>query len=172
MPFPNRNLELKARYVDLNAAAMRVHEFGARIAGLEVQVDTYFRVSSGRLKLREINDENAVLIGYVRPDENGARESQYHLVPVADVASMKAVLADALGVRGVVAKRRRIWLWQNVRIHLDEVTGLGSFVEFEAVITSPAEELAAPSQLERLSSLLEVRPDDYLAPSYADLLGL
>jgi predicted adenylyl cyclase CyaB len=93
-------------------------------------------------------------------------------VPVADVAAMKAVLADTLGVRGIVSKRRRIWLWKNVRIHLDEVAGLGSFVEFEAVITSRAEELAAPAQLEQLSSLLEVRPSDYLAPSYADLLGL
>jgi len=81
-------------------------------------------------------------------------------------------LTDTLGVRGVVVKRRHIWLWQNVRIHLDEVSGLGTFVEFEAVITSPAEEVAAPTQLNRLSTILLIRPEDHLAPSYADLLNL
>ena len=75
-------------------------------------------------------------------------------------------------MRGVVAKHRHIWLWQNVRIHLDQVEGLGKFVEFEAVITSVDEETAAPAQLSQLSQLLSIRPEDQLAPSYADLLNL
>ena len=172
MTFPRRNLELKARYADLDAAATRLREFGARDAGLEIQTDTYFRTQTGRLKLREIEGKEAVLIGYVRPDEMGTRQSQYHLVSVADAASLKAALTDALGVRGVVAKHRHIWLWQNVRIHLDQVEGLGKFVEFEAVITSVDEETAAPAQLSQLSQLLSIRPEDQLAPSYADLLNL
>jgi predicted adenylyl cyclase CyaB len=172
MSIPRRNLELKARYADLDAAAASIREFGARYAGLEIQTDTYFHVHIGRLKLREIEGKEAVLIGYVRPDESSARHSDYHLVQVADPAAMKAILTDTLGVRGVVVKRRHIWLWQNVRIHLDEVSGLGTFVEFEAVITSPAEEVAAPTQLNRLSTILLIRPEDHLAPSYADLLNL
>jgi len=172
MAFPRRNLELKARYADLDAAAARLREFGARDAGLEIQTDTYFRVQTGRLKLREIEGKEAVLIGYVRPDALGTRQSQYHLVQVADAAAMKAVLTDALEVRGVVAKHRHIWLWQNVRIHLDQVEGLGKFVEFEAVITSVNEETAAPAQLDQFSQLLSIRPEDHLAPSYADLLNL
>jgi predicted adenylyl cyclase CyaB len=172
MPFPRRNLELKARYADLDLAAERAQELGARDAGLEVQTDTYFRVPTGRLKLREIEGKETFLIGYVRPDQSSARHSNYHLVPVEDPAALKAALTDTLGVRGVVAKRRRIWLWENVRIHLDEVTGLGTFIEFEAVITSPAEEAAAPGQLDRLSHLLKINANDRLAPSYADLLNL
>src|SRR5262249_31497745 len=156
MIIPRRNLELKARYADLDTAAARLQKIGARDAGVEVQIDTYFRVPIGRLKLREIEGKETVLIGYVRPDESSARQSNYHLAPVADAAAMKAVLADTLGIRGVVAKRRRIWLWQDVRIHLDQVAELGTFVEFEAVITTPAEETAAPAQLERLSQVLAI----------------
>jgi predicted adenylyl cyclase CyaB len=170
MAFPRRNLELKARYADLDAAAALLRDLGARDTGVELQLDTYFRVPAGRLKLREIDGQETVLIGYMRPDEGGARTSNYQLVPVDDAAAMKAVLTDTLGVRGVVAKRRHIWLWQNVRIHLDDVTGLGTFVEFEAVITSPADEAAAPAQLDRLAHLLAINPDDRIAPSYADLL--
>jgi predicted adenylyl cyclase CyaB len=171
MPAPRRNLELKARCPDLQAAAARVGHLGARDAGLEVQTDTYFHVPSGRLKLREIEGQEAALIGYTRPDQTGARTSTYRLVPVPDAAAMKALLADLLAVRRVVSKRRHIWLWNNVRIHLDAVAGLGSFIEFEAVLASADEEIAAPAQLDELCRVFQIAPTDILAPSYADLLG-
>jgi predicted adenylyl cyclase CyaB len=167
-----RNLELKARFSDLDESAARVSSLNARDAGLEVQTDTYFRVPSGRLKLREIEGKPAVLIFYERPDSTSARLSKYHLIPVPDAAGMKALLTDAFGVRGVVSKRRRILLWHNVRIHLDEVAGLGSFIEFEAVLTSDAEESAAPGQLDELCRVFAISPGDHIAASYADLLGL
>jgi predicted adenylyl cyclase CyaB len=167
-----RNLELKARCSDLEEAGARAKSMNAHDAGLEVQTDTYFRVPSGRLKLREIEGKPTVLIFYERPDSTSARLSKYHLVPVPDAAAMKALLADAFGVRGVVAKWRRIWLWHNVRIHLDDVAGLGSFIEFEAVITSEAEESAAPGQLDELSRVFAISPSDHIAASYADLLKL
>jgi predicted adenylyl cyclase CyaB len=166
-----RNLELKARCPDLRTLAAQVERLGARYAGLEVQTDTYFRVPKGRLKLREIAGQGAALIGYSRPDQTGARHSNYHLVPVPDAAAMKVLLTEMFGVRGVVSKRRRIWLRDNVRIHLDEVVGLGTFIEFEAVVTSPDQESAAPAQLDELCRALHIAPVDLLAPSYADLLG-
>jgi predicted adenylyl cyclase CyaB len=167
-----RNLELKARCTSLDAAAAWVQKLNARDAGLEVQTDTYFHVPSGRLKLREIEGHPAALIFYHRPDLVSARLSEYHLVPVSDAPALKALLAAALGVRGVVSKRRRIWLWHNVRIHLDEVAGLGTFVEFEAVLTSVEEEAVAQERLDELCRVLPISPADYLAASYADLLGL
>ena len=171
MPASRRNWELKARCPDQEAAAQQVGRLGARYTGLEVQTDTYFRVPKGRLKLREIEGQQPALIGYSRPDQTGARLSSYHLVPVADAAAMKTILTETLGVRGVVSKRRHIWLWENVRIHLDEVAGLGSFVEFEAVLTSPVEEVAAPGQLNELCQALQIAANDLLAPSYGDLMG-
>ena len=166
------NLEVKARHADLRAAAAAVERLGARGPAVEDQTDTYFRVPHGRLKLREIAGAAAELIWYERPDRSAARTSAYQIVPVPDPGLLQSVLAAALGVRGQVRKRRTIYLWHNVRIHLDEVAGLGTFVEFEAVLSPGEDERTARARLEELGRLLGLGPGDHLAPSYADLLGL
>jgi adenylate cyclase, class 2 len=167
-----QNLELKARHADLRAAAAAVERLGAREPVVEDQTDTYFRVPRGRLKLREIGGGPAVLIWYDRPDRADARTSTYQLVPVPDPNGLRAALSGALAVRGAVRKRRTIYLWHNVRIHLDQVDGLGTFVEFEAVLSPGEDEPTARARLEELGRLLGIGPADHLAPSYADLLEL
>jgi len=169
---PRRNLELKARCADLAGARDAIHRLGADAAGLENQTDTYFHVAHGRLKLREIDSQPAVLIWYDRPNESAARLSNYHLVPAPDPALLKTALTAALGVKGAVRKRREIHLWHNVRIHLDEVMHLGTFVEFEAVLGPGADAATAQARLDELCRVLHVQPADRLALSYADLLGL
>ena len=166
------NLELKARCSDLAVAAQRAQEFGARRAGRERQTDTYFQVPHGRLKLREIEDQPAVLIWYDRADRSSPKSSHYVLVPILDPVQLKAALTAALGVRGVVQKRREIWLYQNARIHLDQVVGLGCFLEFEAVLAEEMETPAAQALLDRLGASLGIQAADCVAGSYADLLGL
>jgi adenylate cyclase, class 2 len=172
VPLYRQNLELKARLADLAVARTAVLHQGAQFHADESQSDTYFHVLHGRLKLREIDGQSAVLIAYDRPDAVAARLSRYHLVPASDPARLKAALTAALGVRGEVYKRRSIYLWHNVRIHQDEVQGLGMFVEFEAVLSPNEDEATAQTRLEELGNVLDLRPEDYLAPSYADLLGL
>jgi predicted adenylyl cyclase CyaB len=144
-----------------------------RAAGVEHQTDTYFVVPQGRLKLRVIEGQPAVLIAYNRPDETHARTSSYYLVTVPDPATLRAALTSTLGVRGEVRKRREIYLYHNVRIHLDDVAELGTFIEFEAILTgevTPAE-AEADAHLETLRHVLEILTEDFLAPSYADLMG-
>jgi adenylate cyclase, class 2 len=167
-----RNLELKVSCSDLSWAREKVHQLGAGPATLEVQTDTYFRVPHGRLKLREIEGRPAVLIWYERPDCPGVRTSAYHLVPVTDAALLRAALAGALGLRGQVQKRREIYLWHNVRVHLDEVAGLGTFIEFEAVMSGAGDEPTSQARLHQLCAALGIDPAGALAPSYADLLGI
>ena len=127
---------------------------------------------NGRLKLRQIEGAAAALIWYERPDQVAARTSAYQLVPVREPRLLESVLAAALGARGQVRKRRTIYLWHNIRIHLDEVAGLGTCVEFEAVLSAGEDEAASRPCLEHLSRALGIRPEDHLAPSYAYLLGL
>jgi len=167
-----KNLELKARCPDLALARRRLQSLAPPPSGVELQTDTYFQVPRGRLKLREIDGRTAFLIGYQRPDHTAARISAYHLVPAPDAALLKAVLSAALGIRGEVRKRREILHWHNVRIHLDEVTNLGTFLEFEAVLAATDELAVAQVRLDELSRLLEISPDDRLAVSYSDLLGM
>ena len=169
---PRCNLERKARCADLSVAAIAVELLGARCEGVLEQTDVYFRVRNGRLKLRMTQGQPSVLIWYERPNETNARWSRYHLVPVSDPSTLRATLTAALGERGEVRKRRTLWLWQNVRIHLDEVAGLGTFVEFEAVMSASEDETTAHARLAELSAALALAPADDVAGSYADLLAL
>ena len=74
--------------------------------------------------------------------------------------------------RGCVRKERRIYLWHNVRIHLDEAENLGSFLEFEAALAADADEATSQDRLGQLCARLGIRDDDHVAQSYSDLLGL
>ena len=130
---PRRNVELKARDPDPEATLARALRAGATDHGVIRQRDTYFAVPQGRLKLREEEPGGARLISYRRPDAADERVSDYRLVPVPDPDGLRAALAETCGVRVEVVKRRRLLLWERVRIHLDEVEGLGSFLELEAV---------------------------------------
>src|SRR4029077_14256098 len=107
-----------------------------------------------------------------RPDRATARICNYQLVPVPDAGALKTALAAALGIRGVVHKRREIYFWHNVRIHLDEVAGLGALVEFEAVLAPEDDENLAQERLEHLRELLGIADGDLLGQSNADLLGM
>ena len=169
---PSRNLELKARYADHASAEAKLQKLGATREWSLRQVDTYFVVPRGRLKLREQQGRAvAELIAYDRPNETAVRASDYQLVPVPDPAALKLALTRTLGVRVVVAKRRTLWMWHNVRIHLDQVESLGTFLEFEAVLPSP-DEPDGPSRerLDQLTGLLHISDADRIGGSYSDLL--
>ena len=135
---PLRNIELKARLPSLAAAREIAAALATSGPERQHQIDTYFACAQGRFKLREIDGQTAQLVAYARPNGSHPRASDYRLVPVADAAALKAALADALGVQVVVEKQREIYLHHNVRIHLDEVLGLGTFLEFEAVLDQRA----------------------------------
>ena len=171
-PPSQRNLERKSRYADLDAARRALEGIDARREGVMEQIDTYFCCFAGRLKLRRIDGTHAELIWYDRPDDEGVRASTYRRVAVPDAAALQAALANALGVRGEVRKRREVWHWHNVRVHLDEVEGLGRYVEFEAVIGDPSDEAVSLVRLESIGRALGLEPADDVAGSYADSKGL
>jgi len=166
-----RNIELKTKYANHTSARNKLRALGAKEQTPMVQVDTYFCVATGRLKLREMADR-AELIWYQRADVKRTRDSRYTLVKVADPAALKLALAGALGVRGIVKKRREWFLWKNVRIHLDTVRGLGKFIEFEAVIGPSQSAAAGHERVERLCEALGISKRDHLSASYSDLAGI
>ncbi|MBI3911841.1 MAG: class IV adenylate cyclase [Armatimonadetes bacterium] len=164
-----RNLEIKARCPDLDAAAAHALALGATPAGVLRQVDTYFACRHGRLKLRETEGADAELIAYQRPDRAAARASDYLAVPVPDAPALKTALANALGIRAVVAKVRRLYLYRATRIHLDEVEELGRFLELETAVEGQSDEEAA-AELCAIQEALGIGTKDLLRGSYADLL--
>lgn len=164
------NLEFKARVTDLAAFHAAAKRLGASDAGILEQVDTYFKVGQGRLKLREINDTDAMLIHYDRSEDAAQRWSHFRVAKVVEPEGMKAVLTAANGLRGVVAKRRHLYLWQDCRIHLDQVEGLGDFVEFEVI--SEGVTCNDWDRMEALMTTFGLRESDGIRASYSDLLGL
>jgi adenylate cyclase class IV len=124
----------------------------------------------GRLKLRESPGAVAELISYRRADRDGPKVCNYRIVPVMDPEATASALADALGVRVVVEKARRLILWRDVRIHLDRVAGLGSFVELEAVSDAPGGLVAEEAKIAELRAALAITDDLLVARGYADLL--
>lgn len=167
-----KNIEIKARFDDLSRARILAQAMGARKRAMLTQVDTYFPVPNGRLKLREIrgDERRAELIWYARPDRPTARASTYALVPVPDPQALKIALTAALGVARIVCKRRELWMFKNVRIHLDRVEGLGSFVELEAVVGPRHSSTASRQNLLQVQAALGIEPGMLLSQSYSDLV--
>jgi predicted adenylyl cyclase CyaB len=165
------NVEVKLRCADLEAARAAALRLGARVVSHEQQVDTYFVTRAGRLKLREIDGARAELIPYLRADHAGARRSDYRVIPVPDAEGTRRLLTELLGVQRVVRKRRELLLWRNVRIHLDRVDGLGTFLELEAVFDGSRD--SEPAQREACAWLLRelgLAAEPCIAGSYESLL--
>lgn len=168
---PARNVELKARDPDPEATHRAALGFGAADAGRLVQCDTYFPVPRGRLKLREQDGSAAQLIAYHRADAAAVRTSSYERVDVPDPATLITALRATHGPGAVVRKERRLLLWENVRIHLDDVAGLGRFVELEAVAPEDAVDLGAEHRkVADLRAALGIGDEQLVAEGYAQLL--
>lgn len=165
-----QNLELKALAPDPARVEAALRRLEAQDQGVLVQRDTYFHVPNGRLKLREIEGAPSQLIAYDRPEDQAQRFSRYRITEVSDAAGLIAVLEQALGIRGVVAKRRHLYLWQESRIHLDEVEGLGRYLEFE--VLSEGDSCSDWDRMEALMTIFGLRDADSIQASYSDLLGL
>jgi homotetrameric cytidine deaminase len=164
----NVNVELKARDPNPEVTAARCLNLGAVSAGTLTQRDVYFQTRHGRLKLRTQDEGGSELIAYRRPDATEASESTYVRAAVSE--SVSEALDAALGMTVVVPKRRRLYLWEGVRIHLDEVEGLGSFIEFEAVLPDAGDLETARAKVARLRSELGIEDDALVSVGYADLL--
>jgi predicted adenylyl cyclase CyaB len=166
------NIEIKARYSDLAQARRIAKQLKARFVGRAKQVDTFYKVSQGRLKLRESSLKGAELIPYVRPNVRGPKTSQYVVLPVTDPTKTKLLFKGLLGVEGVVEKTRDLFLLGNVRIHLDQVRGLGNFLEFEAVMPKDSAKIrrAETRKVEKLLKIFQVSPKDMIDISYRDML--
>lgn len=164
------NYEFKARTAHLAELETRLQALGPRFVGLDHQIDTYFNVHHGRLKLREGRIEHA-LIHYHRANTAGAKTSEVILYQHAPDPALKAALTAALGIKVVVDKQRRIYFIGNVKFHFDEVAGLGTFVEVEAIDTNGTIGLPQlQAQCAAYINLFGLQSDDFEAGSYSDLL--
>jgi adenylate cyclase class IV len=166
------NVEIKARLAPGQAALIRGRalSLSSRPSEHLHQVDTFYRVPAGRLKLRDFGDGTGELIAYERPDRAGPSCSSYALFPCADPRALHEALARSLGVRGIVEKQREVIHVGQTRIHLDEVAGLGSFLELEVVLRDGQSEEQGAVIAADLEAALGVPGESRIEGAYIDLL--
>ncbi len=166
-----RNVEIKAKVADL-ATVRRVVEGLADSGPMELeQEDTFFVCPRGRLKLRRfVGCSEAELIYYERPEISGPKESRYIVHPTADPEGLREVLAAAFDIRGVVRKRRSVYLIGQARVHLDQVEGLGEFVELEVVLRPEQKASEGVALAQELMEKLGISRSQLIDGAYIDLL--
>lgn len=166
------NIEIKAKCSDLNKARMIAQNLKTDYLGELHQIDTYFLTRVGKLKLREINDSEAQLIPYLKDYSLGPMKSEYTILPVHEPGQLKVLLEKLLGTVVVVDKQREVFLINNVRVHLDNVKNLGSFIEFEAVYEDkdPEQKEREVKKVHDLMQTFMIDQSDLLENSYVDYL--
>ncbi len=164
------NIEIKARVSDPEAILIKAKILTGAEPETILQTDTFFHAETGRLKIREFADGTGELISYHRPDAEGPKTSSYAIVRTADAGALRDVLAAVLPVRGVVRKKRLLLLAGRTRIHLDQVEGLGSFMELEVVLAEGDNKDDGEREAADLMKRLGVMPGDLVRGAYIDLM--
>lgn len=165
-----RNVEIKARVDALGPIRERAMALADGGPTELSQDDTFFLCESGRLKLRAFSEDKGELIFYRRADRQGPKESSYTLSPTSSPDTLREALARAYGEAGRVRKRRTLYLIGRTRVHLDDVEGLGTFVELEVVLDDGEAAEAGVREAEALMDRLGVDRSTLVEGAYVDLL--
>jgi predicted adenylyl cyclase CyaB len=164
------NIEIKARVDDVDVLRARAEALSDAPVKVIPQEDIFFNTEKGRLKLRVLAPDEGYLIYYERPDRDGPKRSDYHLAKTNEPENLKTALTLALGVRGVVRKTRYLYIVGQTRIHLDEVEGLGHFMELEVVMREGQSDAEGQAIAEDLMRRLGVREEALIEGAYMDLI--
>ena len=165
-------VELKARVDDMATVRNKLIRFGAEQIGTFHQVDTYYKVPKGRLKLREVEGKtDAELIYYERENVAKPKRSSVFILKIPQPKTFKQILERIMKIKSVVDKIREIYFHEGIQIHLDTVKGLGSFIEFERITSRDSgQQKKDLSKLEKLREQLNISPQLLESLSYSDLI--
>jgi predicted adenylyl cyclase CyaB len=164
------NIEIKAKVSEPDRLRRVLENLCASPGEVIFQEDVFFHTLKGRLKLRILAPDRGELIYYERDDFVGPKQSNYVIMPCADPNSLKILLSTALGIRGVVKKQRLLYRIGNARVHLDDVHGLGFFVEVEVVLHEAQTSEDGEFVAEEIMNKLGICKTDLIAEAYIDLL--
>jgi predicted adenylyl cyclase CyaB len=164
------NIEIKARARDFVEIRRRAETLSDTPVEVIPQEDTFFITPRGRLKLRVLASEPAQLVWYARNDQSGPKRSNYQIFETNNPEDLKSVLAAAYGIRGVVRKIRYLYLVGQTRVHLDDVEGLGQFMELEVVMRPGQSDAEGEMIVEDLMQKLGVEQGDLLEGAYMDII--
>ncbi|NHK31022.1 MAG: class IV adenylate cyclase [Asgard group archaeon] len=163
------DIEIKARYEEHEKARQFLRDNNAKFHGIDNQIDIYFQVNNGRLKLRKGQIESA-LVFYKREDKKGVKVSEYYLYHSKDFDKLELILRESMSVLVEVKKKREMYFIDNVKFNLDEVDELGKFIEIEAITDNEADFSKLKKIVKSFIKNLEINENDIQSHSYSDLL--
>lgn len=83
---------------------------------------------------------------------------------------LQKLLEASVGLLGEVRKERYLFLYEQTRIHLDNVVGLGPFLEFE-VCLRPDQTIDEGTEIaDKMMKIFKIEKEDLLAGAYLDEL--
>ena len=167
-----RNIEIKAYVDDLASVRAKAKELSKSDGQEIIQRDTFFNSSQGRLKLRYyLAGRDAELIFYNRPDQEGPKLSDYHIVKTNAPDDLSKVLEGAIGIRGEVRKTRWLYMVGQTRVHCDSVENLGDFAELEVCLEDDQTLEDGQKIAEDLMTKLGIDKSKLISGAYMDLLN-
>ena len=163
------NVEIKARTSNSKEIETLLESRTATEPVTLQQEDTFFSVPKGRLKMRCDPLGHCELIYYHRANEKGPVLSRYFRKEIKDPETTKNHLRELFGIKNVIRKSRKLFALDNVRIHLDEVEGLGRFVEIEVLVGKDCDEVRARYKAKQMMDELRITELDLVDRAYEDL---
>ncbi len=163
------DIEIKAYYENHDKVRQFLKNKNAKFHGVDNQIDIYFYVKNGRLKLRKGKIESA-LVFYKRANKKGIKISEYHLYHSKNIEKLESILTDSLGILIEVKKKREMYFINNIKFNLDVVEGLGKFIEIEAITDNESDFTKLHEIVSSYIEILEINESDLQSLSYSDLL--
>lgn len=110
------------------------------------------------------------LIQYQRPDNEGPKLSQFLILQTDEPEKLHQMLEASIGVKGEVVKTRHLFIYNQTRIHLDDVKNLGTFLEFE-VCLQPEQTIEFGTEIaDEMMNIFGIGKNDMVQGAYLDEL--
>lgn len=168
-----RNVEFKAELRDPQIARAVLRSLNAPLVAKLQQTDTYYKTFNGRLKKRETTNEREAdpveYIHYERDNRTRPKISAFHIMSEDEFRERFG--SEPLPSWIVVKKTREVYLIDHARIHLDEVEGLGRFLEFEVMVSKSNNVARAHETVEELRNHFGPVMGEAISVGYSDLLN-
>lgn len=165
-----RNIEIKAHIESVQSLLPKVAAIASEGPIEIVQDDTFFPCQNGRLKLRAFSEEDGELIFYRRANQHGPKECFYLRSPTSTPDALRESLSQAYGQCGRIQKHRTLFLVGRTRVHLDNVKGLGNFLELEVVLEEGESAEVGGREAHNLMARLGIESSQLIEGAYVDLL--
>jgi predicted adenylyl cyclase CyaB len=165
------NIEIKAKLKDRRAAEAIAARLSKAAPENIPQEDIFFSSENARLKLRILAPDEGELIRYERANTPGPRRSSYLIAHTTEPYILLEILTATLGRIGAVRKTRTLYLVGQTRVHIDQVEGLGDFLELEVVLETNQSETEGQRIAQTLLSEFRIGNSELIGQAYIDLLA-